>query len=170
MKPYDHKLGGQKGLFGLHIPSHSPLTEIRTGTQQGQEPGGRSCGGLLLTGLLPIACPACYLIEPRTTSSGMVPSAMSQGWGWGWDGINYQLRKYATGLPIYLQSHFQEAFFSIEVSVTQNILLVSFYHVLELFIILFYITIIIIIIIIITTTTTFIAFSFLRFLSGNTED
>jgi hypothetical protein len=26
-----------------------------------------------LTGLLPLACSACFLIEPRTTSPGMVP-------------------------------------------------------------------------------------------------
>lgn len=34
------------------------------------EPGGRSwCRGVLLTCLLSIACLACFLIEPRTTSS-----------------------------------------------------------------------------------------------------
>jgi hypothetical protein len=32
----------------------------------------RGHGGLLLTGLLPIACSACFLIEPKTTSPEMV--------------------------------------------------------------------------------------------------
>jgi hypothetical protein len=28
---------------------------------------------MFLTGLLPLACSACFLIEPRTTSPGMAP-------------------------------------------------------------------------------------------------
>jgi hypothetical protein len=28
---------------------------------------------MLLTGLLPLACSACFLTEPRTTSPGMAP-------------------------------------------------------------------------------------------------
>jgi hypothetical protein len=56
--------------------------EVRTGTHTGQELGGRSwCRGhgrVLLTGLLPLACSACFLIEPRTTSPGLAPPTM--GW------------------------------------------------------------------------------------------
>ena len=68
----------KKGLFGLYLL----LKGVRTGTQIGQDPEGRSrCrshGGMLLTGLLLIAYTACLLIEPRTTVPGMTPSAM--GW------------------------------------------------------------------------------------------
>ena len=42
----------------------------------GQEPGGRSNRdheGVLLTGLLLLACSACFLIEARTTSPGEAP-------------------------------------------------------------------------------------------------
>jgi hypothetical protein len=33
----------------------------------------RGHGGMLLTGLLSMACSACFLIEPRTTISEMAP-------------------------------------------------------------------------------------------------
>jgi hypothetical protein len=68
--------------------------EVRTGTHIGLEPGGRSwCrghGGVLLTGLLPLACSACFLIEPRTTSLGMAPPTM------GPPTLDHQLRKCLT--------------------------------------------------------------------------
>ena len=71
---------GRKGFTLLN--SCSSLKEIRTGTHTGQEAGGRSwCrghGGVLLTGLLPVACSTCFLIEPRTTRAGMTPPTM--GW------------------------------------------------------------------------------------------
>jgi hypothetical protein len=63
-------------IFILHVQ----ITVNHWG-KSGQEPGGRSCcrgrGGVLLTGLLPMACSACFLIEPRATSSGMAPPTMS---------------------------------------------------------------------------------------------
>lgn len=64
---------GGKSLFGLHFLVNSPsLKEVRTGTQK--EPGGRNWsrghGGTLLTGLLPMACSAQFLIHPRTISQG----------------------------------------------------------------------------------------------------
>jgi hypothetical protein len=69
---------GGKDLFGLHFHSTIHLWRIQTG----QHPGGRSwCRGhrgMLLTGLLPTAGSACFLIEPRTTSPGMAPPSM--GW------------------------------------------------------------------------------------------
>ena len=50
------------------------------GTQAGQDPGGRSwCwgyGGVLLTGLLSMACWVCILTEPRTIIPEMVPATM----------------------------------------------------------------------------------------------
>ena len=33
----------------------------------------RGHGGMFFTGLLPLACSACSLVEPKTTSPGMVP-------------------------------------------------------------------------------------------------
>jgi hypothetical protein len=33
-------------------------------------------GGMLLTGLLPLSCSACFLIEPKTTSPEMAPPTM----------------------------------------------------------------------------------------------
>jgi hypothetical protein len=73
----------RKGFIWLTLLDHSPtMEEVRTGTQAGLEPGGRSwCrghGGALLTGLLPLSCSVCFLIEPRTTSLGMAPLTM--GW------------------------------------------------------------------------------------------
>jgi hypothetical protein len=35
-----------------------------------------SQGGMLLTGLLPLACSAWFLIDPKTTSPGMAPPTM----------------------------------------------------------------------------------------------
>jgi hypothetical protein len=49
--------------------------EVRTGTHTEQEPvGGSWCrghGGAVLTGLLSMACSACFPREPRATSSGV---------------------------------------------------------------------------------------------------
>ena len=56
-----------KGFFSLHLPHCcSSPKGVRTGTQAGQEAGAD--GGMLLTGLLPLVCLACFLIELRTTS------------------------------------------------------------------------------------------------------
>jgi hypothetical protein len=60
------------------------LKKVRPGTQAGQELGPRSwCtghGGMLLMGLLPLACSACFLIDPQdyqprdgTTCKGSSP-------------------------------------------------------------------------------------------------
>jgi hypothetical protein len=37
----------------------------------------RGYGGMLLTGLLPLACSACFLVEPKTTSPGIAPPIMA---------------------------------------------------------------------------------------------
>jgi hypothetical protein len=50
--------------------------EVRTGTQAGQEAGADAEameGWMFLTGLLALACSACSLIEPKTTSPEMAP-------------------------------------------------------------------------------------------------
>jgi hypothetical protein len=70
---------GRKGLIQLTLPHCcSSPKEVRAGTQAGQGAGadGRGHGGMLLTGLLPLACSACFLIETKTTSPGMAPYAM----------------------------------------------------------------------------------------------
>ena len=69
---------GGKHLFGLHFQS-----TVHLWRKLGQEPGGRSWSrdhdGVVSHGLLPLACSACILIEPRTTSPGMVPATMFWG-------------------------------------------------------------------------------------------
>lgn len=66
---------GSNQLTYLHCCSS--LEEVRTGTQAGQECGGKNwCsdhGGVLLTGLPSMVCSACLFIEPR---AGMVPLSM----------------------------------------------------------------------------------------------
>ena len=74
---------GWEGFICLMLPDHSPsLEDVSTGTYTELEPGDRSwCRihrGVLLTGLLPVACSACFLIELRTTSPGLAPPTM--GW------------------------------------------------------------------------------------------
>jgi hypothetical protein len=73
---------GKKGFIQLTLPHWcSSPKEVRTGTHTGQELGGRSWGrghgGMLLTGLLPLACSICFLIEPKTTRAGMAPPTMA---------------------------------------------------------------------------------------------
>jgi hypothetical protein len=77
------QLGGRKWFNLLTAPGSSSLLKaVRAGTQAGQEPGGKSwCRGqrgMLLTELLLMALSACFLIEPRITSPGIVPPTM--GW------------------------------------------------------------------------------------------
>jgi hypothetical protein len=69
----------------LVYPAHTSTSlsrEVGTGTEAGQEPGGRSgcrgCGEMLLAGLFSVAPSARFLIEPRTASPGMAPPTM--GW------------------------------------------------------------------------------------------
>ena len=66
----------EKGFTQLVLPGQPPsLEEARTGTHAGLEPG-RGHGGVLLTGLLLMAYSACFLTEPRTTSTGIAPPTM----------------------------------------------------------------------------------------------
>jgi hypothetical protein len=62
---------------------------------------------MLLTGLLPMACSACFLLEPRTTSPAMVPSTK------GWALRHQSLRNYRAGLS---SARSYGNIFSIEVS------------------------------------------------------
>jgi hypothetical protein len=76
MKHLDQKsMWGVKGLFDLCF-----RITVHHQRQSGQEPGGRSwCrghGGVLFTGLLPMACSTCFLRESRTTWPGVAPPTM----------------------------------------------------------------------------------------------
>jgi len=53
-------------------------SQDRNSSRSGSRSWCRGHGGMLLTGLLPQACTDCFLIEPKTTSSGMAPPTM--GW------------------------------------------------------------------------------------------
>jgi hypothetical protein len=72
---------GGKGLFSLHLhtavhhqcKSGHKLTQGRN-SQVGAD--AEAMKGVLLNGLLPLACSACFLIEPKTTSPEMAPPTM----------------------------------------------------------------------------------------------
>ena len=88
MKQHDQEEDGEEGFVWLTLPHQSPSSkEVRTGTQAGKEPGGRSwCrdqGEVLTSGLLPVACSTFFLIELRAnqpkgghthTGLGLLPS------------------------------------------------------------------------------------------------
>ena len=67
-----------KGLFGLYFrPDHSSLlTEVRVGSQIGQEPKQELMQRSWRDAAY-LVCSACLLIETRTTSPGMAPWAGS---------------------------------------------------------------------------------------------
>ena len=66
---------GGKGLFGLyfHIAVHHQRSQDWNSSRSEIRSWCRSHGGMFLTGLPFLACSACSLIEPKTTSSEMVP-------------------------------------------------------------------------------------------------
>jgi hypothetical protein len=49
-------------------------SQDRDSSRSGSRSWCRGHGGMFLTGLLPLTCTACFLIEPKTISPGMVPS------------------------------------------------------------------------------------------------
>ena len=67
---------GRKGFIQL---TFSTLLLITKGSQNwnssrsGSRSWCRGHGGMFFTGLLSLACSACFLIEPKTTSPGMAP-------------------------------------------------------------------------------------------------
>jgi hypothetical protein len=70
---------GEERVYSAYT---STLLFITKGSQDwnSSRSGSRSCcrghGGVLLTGLLPLACSACFLIEPKITSPDMAPPTM----------------------------------------------------------------------------------------------
>lgn len=79
------------------LPHYGPsLEEVMAGTQAGQDPGSRADtghGSVLLTDLLLLACPACFLIEPRATRPEVAPPIIV------WTLPHQSLIKKITGLP-----------------------------------------------------------------------
>jgi hypothetical protein len=59
--------GEERVYLAYTSRSQTIMEEVRIGTQSGQE---------LLAGLHPLACSACFLMEPRTSSPGLAPSTM----------------------------------------------------------------------------------------------
>jgi hypothetical protein len=57
----------------LTLPSITKGSQDWNSSRSGSRSWCRGHGGMLLTGLLLLACSACFLIEPKTTSPGMVP-------------------------------------------------------------------------------------------------
>jgi hypothetical protein len=69
---------GVKGLFSLQF--YTAVHHQRKSGQEHKQVRKQELmqihGGMLLTGLLPLACSACFLIEPKTTSPDMAPPTM----------------------------------------------------------------------------------------------
>lgn len=63
---------GGKGSFGLHfhITVHH-RSQDRNSNKAGAD--AETHGGVLLTGLLSMACSDCFLVQPGTTYSGVPP-------------------------------------------------------------------------------------------------
>ena len=70
---------GGKGLISLyfHTAVHHQRSQDWNSSMSGNRIWCRGYGWMLLTGLLwNLACSACSLIEPKTTSTGMAPPTM----------------------------------------------------------------------------------------------
>lgn len=73
--------GKKKGLFGLHISSHSQLRDLSQGRcwKQVGTRGTGWCRGhaeVLLIGFHHMTFSTCFLVEPRTTSPGVTQPVM----------------------------------------------------------------------------------------------
>jgi hypothetical protein len=76
-KYHDQKQLGGEGLFGLlyNIIVHQGKKEGQKSKQCRNLEAGQH-GEVLLTGLLPVGCFTCFLLEPRTTSPGVALSTV----------------------------------------------------------------------------------------------
>lgn len=112
----------QKGLSQPMACSLS-FREVGAGGIQGSnlEAGAEASGGVLLTGLLPMSFPACFVLQVQNHSP--------QGWHHPqWSGhshIHHKWRKYLTGLPT---DQSWGSIFSIDVPLPKWLLLVSSWH------------------------------------------
>ena len=71
--------------YTFHIAFHHQGSQDWNSNRSGNRSWCRGHGGMILTGLLPLACSACSLKEPKITSPGMVPptrglSALITNW------------------------------------------------------------------------------------------
>jgi hypothetical protein len=75
-KHHDQEAVGEERVYSAYISTLLFITERSQDWNSGRS-GSRSWfrghGGMFITGLLPLACSACSLIEPKTTRPGMVP-------------------------------------------------------------------------------------------------
>ena len=70
---------GRKGFIHLILSTLLLITkgsQDRNSSRSGYRSWYRGRGGMFLTGLLPLACSACSLIEPKNTSPEVVPPTM----------------------------------------------------------------------------------------------
>jgi hypothetical protein len=68
------QVGEERVYSGYTSSPRKPGQELtQGGNLEAGVDGYRGHGGMLLTGLLPLACSPCFLIELRTTSPGMAP-------------------------------------------------------------------------------------------------
>jgi hypothetical protein len=84
---------GEERIYSAYISMFLCITKGRqdwNSSRSGSRSWCRGHGGMLLTGLLPLACSACSLIEPKTTSPEMVASKR------GPPPLDHQLRKCLT--------------------------------------------------------------------------
>ena len=69
---------GEERVYSAYISTLLFITERSqdwNSSRSGSRSWCRGHGGMFFTGLLPLACSACSLIEPKTASPGMVPPA-----------------------------------------------------------------------------------------------
>ena len=102
-------LCGRSSCFRHSSREQRRGSEVRAGTQ------GRCCmghGKVLLTGLLPLACSACFLINPRTTCS--VIASPTVGWALPPTPISKKMPPQAC-----LQANLMETFFSTKIPSSQ---------------------------------------------------
>jgi hypothetical protein len=67
---------GEERVYSAYTPMLLFITKGSrdwNSSRSGSRSWCRGHGGMFLTGLLPLACSACFLIEPKTTSSSMAP-------------------------------------------------------------------------------------------------
>jgi hypothetical protein len=67
---------GEERVYSAYtstLPFITKGSQDRNSSRSGSRSWCRSHGGMFLTGLLPLTCSACSLIEPKTTSPEMVP-------------------------------------------------------------------------------------------------
>jgi hypothetical protein len=110
MKHHDQSCVGRKGYIRLILPYQSTSSKnIRTGTQAGQESRSRSrCrghGGVLLTGLIIMACSASFLIDPRP---GVISTIMD--WLFTHESINPIINNLLNNEETILKLDFMKAF------------------------------------------------------------